>query len=158
MSGIAKLLKRIGRQLLYGGSKPFRPYEAAIIQATLDALQPQDRAIIAVHVAGRERLQRSVKDRIVLFCYEDRGAFPVISTPAEDHCLAKVKLRDSAGTVTCAVMTCGGLLVTLEFSKSPARFRTSSVSIQSVTLHPKHPGYAGAIDREEHGATGDHAT
>lgn len=144
-------LRKIGRQLLYGGSRNLRSYENAIIQATLEVLNELDRQAFAAQVNARERLQRWNSDRMVLFGFADRAGLPSISSSAENYCLAKAKLSGASGGTTAAVMTHRGVLSSIEFSRSPTHLGTSGLMVESISLHPEHRGFASAIDREEHG-------
>ena len=144
------ILKRLGRQLLYGGSKPLRGYETAVVDVPLAALPASDREVLAAQVDARERVQRWNSDRMVLFGFASRDSLPPLSVTSENCCLAKVKLTHASGRLTASVMTHRGFLSSVEFSSSPTELQDAEVRVDSVKLHSTFPGYSASIDREEH--------
>lgn len=140
---------RFGRNLLYGFRRKLRPYEAAVLEHVLTASTPSDQAALRLQLVSRERVQRW-SDRMLYFGLPPGRNLPTIAASASDYCYAKVKLASSAGGVVAKVMTHGGVLSTIEFSKSPARSLSGDFKVQDVSLHPGGSGYATEIDAREH--------
>ena len=142
-------LKRFGRNLLYGFGCELRQYEKLIVDRVAEALPAGDRATLRQQLAARERVQRFNSDRMVTFGFADRAALRPLADPAENHCLAQVRLRGAHGALSASFITHRGVISSIEFSKPPKQLN-EFCEVASVRLRPAAGGYSGEIDAEEH--------
>jgi hypothetical protein len=148
---VIRLVRKLGRRVLYGGFGGPKPYEAAILNATVAALPPRDARALTRQIALIERVQRWNEDRMVILGFEDKSLLPKLDNEETNHCLAKVRLKGAFGSLTATVMTHRGLLSSLEFPQSPRKTNGQDFSVEVAEVHAWDPGSAGAIDAEEHG-------
>ena len=143
-------IRRLGRRLLYGGFGRPREYETKVLETTIAALPARDARVLHRQVELIERLQRWNEDRMVIVGFEDKTALEQLQSTDADHCLAKLRLKGAAGSVTATVMTHRGILSSLEFRPSPRALKDQDVAVELRELHSAEPGAALAIDQEEH--------
>ena len=146
-----KWTRKLFRDLLYGGSHSVGPLEAFVLRHVREHLNPADQAAMEDQIAHVERVQRHHHERMVtiwLDAPEDRIR---LSQPYPDHCLAKIKISANKKVFTVAVMTHIGLISTIEFSNSPGTCTPADIVVEDIALNHKFPGFAEAIDAEEHG-------
>jgi hypothetical protein len=144
-------LARFGRSLVYGFKRDLRPYEAAILDAVLNASMPKDCEAIRAQFDSRERIQRWT-DRVLYFSLARGQTLPLIEARGENYCYAKVRVISGTGErITAQLMIHKGLLSTLEFSKAPVPALSGVCKIDSVALHAGGKGYTDEIHEAEHG-------
>ena len=151
---VPTFLARFGRNLLYGFGRKLRPYETALLDRTLTASTPENRALLQRQIDSCERVRRWT-DRVLYFGMPPKRQVLPINTQADEHCYAKIKLLSPLDTVTAKVMLFRGILHTVEFSKSTKILRSAEFRVESVTLDPGGTGYAEEIDDIEHGERSD---
>jgi len=145
-----RLVRKLGRFLLYGGFAGPKPYETAMLNAVAAALPESDAQSLGRQIALIERLQRWKEDRMVIVGFEDKGMVPKLQNQATDHCLAKLRLKGSFGSIGAAVMTHRGILSSLEFRQSPRKTAGHAVTVEILALHASDPRISRSIDEEEH--------
>ena len=144
-------LRRIGRRLVYGGTRRFRPYEALVLQHALPLLTAPDQEALRQQIAHVETIQRHLKDRMVaIFFGHAKAQLPRLTTTSEEECCAQVRLKASRTTVTASVILWDGLLRSIEFSRSP-RGLDATTEVLSAALGGRPTKLAAAADRLEHG-------
>jgi hypothetical protein len=145
-------LRRLGRRLLYGGSRHLRSYEQVVLEQAGAALGELDQGALKAQLATHEFVQRDLKGRMVRFCFDPQSPpRQLFSDSAEEHSLVQVQLETTASRIRATLMTHRGLLSSLEFSKDPAVLSGDAVRVTEVVLGGKASQLAPVADRAEHG-------
>lgn len=146
---------RFLRNLAFGFRRELRPYERDVLEATLRVVTPADARALRLQLDDRERVQRWNADRMLLFGFAPGDNAAPISSLAENHCLATVKLGGADTRLAARIMTHKGRLSSVEFSKPPRAILAGGYQVISAKLDGKSRGHAPEIDAEEHGDGGD---
>ena len=143
-------MKRLVRDLIYGGSHDVAPHEAVLLRHVRERLSPADQAAMDDQMTHVERVQRHNRERMVTIWLDSPADRMRLSQADPEHCLAKLKVSARGKRVTVAVMTHAGLMSSLEFSSTPEACTPADFTIQEIALNQPDPGIAESIDREEH--------
>ena len=144
-------MKRLVRDLIYGGSHDFALHEAIILRHVRERLSPVNQAAMDEQMTHVDRVQRHNHKRMVTIWLEAPTDRLRLVQTSPDHCLAKLKVSSCGKRLSVAVMTHSGLMSSIEFSSTPGRCTPVDFTVLDIAMNQPNPGIAESIDREEHG-------
>lgn len=143
-----KLMKRLGRDLLYGGSRKISPFEKTVLDSLREHITENDRNAISIQLNHLDRIQRQT-DRVSAFYFEDIESVPKTEDLSYEHSLGVLKVNYINGKATVKVFCCEGVLSSIECTKPVER--SACPEILSVVSYQNVKSEIDELDKEEHG-------
>jgi len=143
-----KLIKRLGRDLLYGGSREISSFEKIVLDSLRENITENDRNAISIQLDHLERIQRQT-DRVSAFYFEDMESIPKTENLSYEHSLGVLRVNFTNGKATVKVFCCEGVLSSLECTKPIEH--SACPEILSVVAYQNEKSEIDELDKEEHG-------
>lgn len=128
------MIRRLLKQLLYGGSSSLRPFEAGCVACLRNALSPEGREILDSQLQSIDLIQRFSDDKLVTFHLDEKKTRLFPNRTTELYAANLIIPRKPEKSLTCEFVFHEGRISSIEFGRSPRGVEASAVTCKDIEV------------------------